>query len=80
MAFSAMPDAAAPDRLEEIWDSDTCAGDTIDTGSTFAPPTVSNGRVYVATGADRVDVFGVVPERPCASTPQPEVSEHLQNF
>jgi hypothetical protein len=69
MAFRAMPDAAAPDRLEEIWESDTCTGDTIDNGSTFAPPTVSNGRVYVATGADRVDVFGLVPARPCENTP-----------
>jgi hypothetical protein len=80
MAFSAMPDAAAPDRLEAIWDSDICAGDAIDTGSTFAAPTVSNGRVYIATGADRVDVFGLLPERPCAKTPQPEVLQHLQNF
>jgi hypothetical protein len=36
--------------------------------------------VYVATGADRVDVFGLMPERPCAKAPQPEGSEHLQNF
>jgi len=80
MAFGAMPDASVPDRLEEIWESDTCAGDAIETGSTFAAPTVSNGRVYVATGTDRVDVFGLVPARPCAITPQPEVSEHLINF
>jgi hypothetical protein len=80
MAFGAMPDASVPDRLEDIWESDTCLGDAIETGSTFAAPTVSNGRVYVATGADRVDVFGLVPERPCANTPQPEVSEHLINF
>jgi hypothetical protein len=79
MAFNAMPDAAAPDRLAKIWESDTCAGDAIETGSTFAPPTISNGRVYIATGANRVDVFGLVPERPCAGA-QPEVSEHLMNF
>ena len=80
MAFSAIPGPAAPNRLEQIWESDTCAGDAIETGSTFAPPTVSNGRVYIATGADRVDVFGLVAERPCGNTPQPEVSEHLMNF
>jgi len=79
MAFRALPDATTPDRLEKIWESDTCPGDAIETGSTFAPPTISNGRVYVATGADRVDVFGLLPERPCAGT-QPEVSEHLRNF
>ncbi len=80
MAFAAMPAASAPDRLAALWDSDTCPGDAIDIGSTFAAPTVSNGRVYVATGADRVDVFGVVPQRSCATTQQPEVSEHLNNF
>ena len=80
MAFGAMPDDAASGRLQKIWDSDTCAGDAIEVGSTFAVPTVSNGRVYVATGSDRVDVFGLLPERPCANTPQPEVSEHLNNF
>jgi hypothetical protein len=80
MAFGAMPDSAAPDRLQKIWDSDTCPGDAIQIGSTFAAPTVASGRVYVATGADRVDVFGLVAQRPCADSPQPEASEHLQNF
>jgi outer membrane protein assembly factor BamB len=80
MAFGAVPDAVAPDRLQEIWDSETCAGDAIEIGSTFAPPTISNGRVYVATGADRVDVFGLVAERPCVMAPQPEGAEHLQSF
>jgi len=80
MAFSALPDAAAPERLREIWESDTCEGDAIDIGSTFAPPSVSSGRVYVATGADRVDVFGLIPERPCAKIPQSEELQHLQNF
>jgi hypothetical protein len=80
MAFAALPDAQAPDRLRELWDSDTCAGDAIDAGSTFAPPTVSNGRVYVATGANRVDVFGLLPARECAGATAPAVSEHLINF
>ena len=80
MAFKALPEAAAPERLKKIWDSDACAGDAIESGSTFAAPTVSNGRVYVATGADRIDVFGLIAQRPCAYAPQSEASEHLQNF
>jgi hypothetical protein len=80
MAFGALPDAAAPTKLDQIWSSDTCPGDNIETGSTFAAPTVSNGRVYIATGGDRVDVFGLLPQRPCANSPQPDVSEHLNNF
>ena len=78
MAFGALPDAAEPDRLQKIWDSDTCAGDSIEIGSTFAAPSISNGRVYVATGANRVDVFGLVAQRPCVA--QPAASEQLQNF
>ncbi len=80
MAFRAVPDAATPERLEQIWNSDACEGDAIEVGSTFAAPSVANGRVYVATGADRVEVFGLIPPRPCAIAPQPEVSEHLNNF
>lgn len=80
MAFRALPDPATPDRLQQIWNSDACAGDAIEVGATFAPPSVSNGRVYVATGSNRVDVFGLIPPRPCALAEQPEVSEHLNNF
>ncbi|HEX7951457.1 MAG TPA: hypothetical protein VF523_00120, partial [Burkholderiales bacterium] len=80
MAFRALPDAATPDRLQQIWNSDACAGDAIEVGATFASPSVSNGRVYVATGSNRVDVFGLIPPRPCAMAEQPEVSEHLNNF
>jgi hypothetical protein len=80
MAFGALPASSAPDRLEQIWDSDTCEGDAIDVGSTFAAPTVSNGRVYVATGADRVDVYGLMPERACSAAQQPEVTAPLNNF
>ena len=79
MAFRAMPDTTTPDRLEELWDSDMCAGDAIKMGSTFATPTVSNGRVYVSSGADRIDIFGLIPKRACEQ-PQREVSEHFLNF
>jgi hypothetical protein len=80
MAFDAIPRPAAPDRLEKLWDSDACAGDAIEAGSTFAPPTVSKGRVYVATGADRVDVFGPISARPCEFAPGPEGAPTLLNF
>ncbi|HVY06839.1 MAG TPA: PQQ-binding-like beta-propeller repeat protein [Burkholderiales bacterium] len=80
MAFRALPVAGDPERLEELWNSETCPGDAIDTGSTFTAPTVANGRVYVATGDNRVDVFGLLPARNCEATPQPEGAVPLNNF
>jgi hypothetical protein len=35
-------------------------------GSGFVPPTVANGKVYVATGANKVEVFGLIKKRECA--------------
>lgn len=65
MAYRATPEPSAAGRLARLWDSDMCPGDRIEVGTEFAPPTVSDGRVFVATGAARVDVFGLVPEREC---------------
>jgi hypothetical protein len=80
MAFRALPAPAMAGRLEHLWNSEMCAGDGIDVGSTFAAPVVSNGRVYVATGANRVDVFGLIAPRDCTVTPQPGVAVPLSNF
>ncbi|MSQ58206.1 MAG: hypothetical protein EXR36_00740 [Betaproteobacteria bacterium] len=65
MAFKASPDAAAPGQLAKIWDSSYCEGDALVAGSEFVPPTVANGKVYLATGAGRVEVFGSIPKREC---------------
>ena len=80
MAYAAKPTPAAPERLKEIWDSDMCPGDAIEFGSTFTTPTVSNGRVYVATGDNRVEVYGLLGERSCDVAQQPETAAPLNNF
>jgi hypothetical protein len=72
MAFAAEPDQAAPGELPKIWDSEMCVEDAIESGSEFVPPTVANGRVYLATGANRVEVFGLREGKPCTPAPQPQ--------
>jgi hypothetical protein len=72
MAFAAVPESSAPGELKKLWDSDTCAEDRVELGSDFVPPTVANGKVYLATSANRVDVFGLMSERKCAAQPIPE--------
>jgi len=68
MAFKAIPEASTPTRLTKLWDSELCEGDRLEGGSDFIPPTVANGKVYLATGANKVEVFGLIEPREC--TPQ----------
>jgi hypothetical protein len=49
------------DSLVELYNSDTRAGDTLGTLSKFTEPTVSNGRVYVATLDSTIAVYGLLP-------------------
>ena len=72
MAFKALPEASTPDVLTKIWDSDICVEDRLDLGSDFVPPTVANGKVYVATNANRVDVFGLMKDKQCTQQPLPK--------
>jgi hypothetical protein len=69
MAVAAEPNPATPGELTKIWDSDTCLEDAIDSGSEFVPPTVADGRVYLAGGANRVEVFGLVADKVCTPAP-----------
>lgn len=46
--------------LSELWNSDTRSGDALGTLSKFASPTVVNGRVYVATQDNLVQVYGLI--------------------
>ena len=69
MAWRALPEATTPERLAKLWDSDMCPEDRIDVGADFVQPTVANGRVYMATGGGRVDVFGTIPARECNPPP-----------
>lgn len=72
MAFQAQPDAATQNVLTKIWDSDICVEDRLDLGSDFVPPTIANGKVYIAGNANRVDVFGLIKEKPCTQEPMPK--------
>lgn len=72
MAFKAVPDTATPTRLNRLWDSNACEGDAIAIGADFVPPTVANGRVYVATGANRVAVYGLIKPRACVPVARPD--------
>jgi hypothetical protein len=72
MAFAAEPAPARPDELPMLWDSDRCEEDGIEYGAGFVPPTVANGKVYLAGGANSVAVYGLVEGRPCTPVPQIE--------
>ena len=72
MAFAALPEPSAPARLPKIWDSDACEEDSLEMGSDFVPPTVANGKVYLATGANRVEVFGLIEAKVCTPRQLPE--------
>jgi hypothetical protein len=74
MAFKAAAEGSAPSQLIKIWDSDFCDEDRLDSGSDFIPPTVANGKVYLATGASKVEVFGLIKPRECSAQPLPEFS------
>ena len=71
MAFKAMPDSNSPTAISKIWDSDNCIEDRLDAGSEFVSPTIANGKVYVATGANRVDVFGLIAGKKCVQEALP---------
>jgi hypothetical protein len=71
MAFKALPDSSNSALLPKLWDSSYCEGDALDAGSEFVPPTVANGRVYLATTAGTVEVFGLIPKRECVRQPLP---------
>lgn len=70
MAFKALPGAAQPGVLEKIWSSEWCEGDALDAGSEFVPPVVANGRVYLATSAGSIEVFGLLDNRTCVAQPE----------
>ncbi len=78
LAFRALPRTEAPDSLEKLWDSDDCAGDMPEAGSGFIPPAVVNGRVYLATQAGTVVVYGAIERRECARPEAPLLPPTLQ--
>ena len=73
MAFKAVPEASTPNELTKLWDSELCEGDRLEGGSDFIPPTVANGKVYLATGANKVEVFGLIKPRECTAPAVPDL-------
>jgi hypothetical protein len=51
----------AQNVASELWNSDMVARDSLGNLAKFVPPTVANGKVYVATFSGRLDVYGLLP-------------------
>lgn len=49
---------------QELWNSDMLPRDSLGTLAKFVPPTVANGKVYMATFDDQVNVYGLFPAPP----------------
>jgi outer membrane protein assembly factor BamB len=47
--------------LEQLWSTDTMTPEDIFSFAKFCPPTVANGKVYLATFSDKLNVYGLVP-------------------
>jgi outer membrane protein assembly factor BamB len=47
--------------LKLLWDSHTSAPEDHFNFAKFCPPTIANGKVYLATFSDRLNVYGLVP-------------------
>jgi hypothetical protein len=45
----------------ELWDSTILSRDAVGNFAKFVPPTIANGKVYLATFSDRVNVYGLFP-------------------
>lgn len=49
---------------QELWNSDLVPRDSLDNLAKFVPPTVANGKVYMATFFNQVNVYGLFPAPP----------------
>jgi hypothetical protein len=78
IAFKAVPEPSTPTHLTKLWDSELCEEDRLEGGADFIPPTVANGKVYIATGANRVEVFGLSEPRQCVPQLAPDLGPMLQ--
>lgn len=46
---------------EKLWSSDQVERDAVGNFAKFVPPTVANGKVYLATFSNRLNVYGLLP-------------------
>jgi len=61
----------------ELWNSDMVAADSLGNLAKFVPPTVANGKVYMATFSGKVNVYGL---KASTSSPQLSLSPNSLNF
>jgi hypothetical protein len=55
----------------ELWNSDLQPGDSLGALAKFVPPTIANGKVYMATFSGRLNVYGLLPSMlPPSSGPE----------
>jgi hypothetical protein len=45
----------------ELWNSTNLSRDNVGNFGKFVPPTIANGKVYLATFSDEIDVYGLLP-------------------
>jgi hypothetical protein len=50
----------AENVAQKLWDSTLVSSDTLTSYAKYTPPTVANGKVYVATFSGEVDVYGLL--------------------
>jgi outer membrane protein assembly factor BamB len=56
----------AEDLSHELWNSKMCPGDALGDFAKFTPPTIANGKVYMATFSGKLVVYGLLQDRrPC---------------
>jgi hypothetical protein len=71
----------AEDLSQEIWNSDQNASrDAVGAFAKFAAPTIANGKVYLATFSNRVNVYGLVDgtnQPPVGAPPAPAVGSGI---
>jgi hypothetical protein len=49
----------AENVAQKLWDSSMRSGDGMASATKYVPPTVANGKVYIATFSDKVEVYGL---------------------
>ncbi len=64
----------ASDIARELWNSEQYSDDTLGYLAKFCPPTVANGKVYIATFSNQLVVYGLLPQpRPPLGDSKPEI-------